>query len=105
MEPHADFMAGWFLGRLDREKGASLVYYSGHANDDRPDRKVAVITPASALETAVTSIFDKGDTEFADAGHHGQPELRAAMVRAGYDAVQLDVDAAYAKGRLMANLK
>jgi hypothetical protein len=105
MEPHADFMAGWFLGRLDQETGDSIIYFAGHGNEKAPDTKVAVVTPAMALETAVTSIFDKGDTEFAEAHHHGQPEFRAAMVRAGYDSAGLDVEAAFAKGRTMANLR
>jgi hypothetical protein len=58
----------------------------------------------AALEEAIGIIFRLGDTEFNKPDHHGQPELRAAMVRAGLDAGALDVAAAYAKGRTMAGL-
>ena len=50
------------------------------------------------------TMFDKGDTDFASVTHHGQPEFRAAMVRAGCDSAGLGLDAAFAKGRKMANL-
>ena len=57
-----------------------------------------------ALEEAIDIIFRLGDTEFNKPSHHGQPEFRAAMVRAGLDAGALDIGEAYAKGRAMAGL-
>jgi hypothetical protein len=48
-----------------------------------------------------------GDTLYNDPRHHGEPEFRAAMVRAGFDAafeLHLDVDAAFEKGKKMAGL-
>jgi hypothetical protein len=79
MEPHADFMAGWLLAQSPTDK-----YYS---------------------DAAAEALFALGDTEFNSPDHHGQPELRAAMVRAGHAAGDLDVQAAFAKGRKFANLK
>src|SRR5262249_14245616 len=96
MEPHADYMAGWCFVRHDHEYRYEL--FLDPANDTKP---VAVMTPATALESAVKSIFDKGDTEFNNKTHHGEPEFRAAMVRAGYDSASLEVDAAFDKGRVM----
>jgi hypothetical protein len=76
MEPHADFMAGWCLGNY---------------------------TPLD-IELAVKSMFERGDRAFYDRTHHGEPELRAAMVLAGYDASKLNLQAAFEKGRKMASL-
>jgi hypothetical protein len=71
MEPHADFMAAWalvqcpeFWRQMDRTPGSSLPQ----------------------LLVAVKTLFAKGDTLFNDPSHHGQPELRAAMVHAGFEA-------------------
>jgi hypothetical protein len=83
MEPHADFMAGWCLGRQQAEYRVEPKY----------------------IELLVKSLFEKGDTGFYDRDHHGEPEFRAAMVLAGLDAFKLDVKAAFDKGRKMADLK
>jgi hypothetical protein len=84
MEPHADFLAGWFFGHHFGWTAAL------------PD-----------IETAAKTMFEKGDTDFNNPAHHGQPQLRAVMVRAGYEAAQqgLDVKAAFEKGRTWAGLQ
>lgn len=82
MEPHADFMAGWFL---------SQVW-------NKPIEKTML------LQSAAMTLFDLGDTAFNDKEHHGEPEFRAAMVQAGYDARNLGVEHAFEKGRQLANL-
>jgi hypothetical protein len=85
MEPHADFMAGWYIGKYHDIRLNSLM------GDD--------------FEPSFKSMLEKGDTLFNDPSHHGQPELRAAMVRAGVDASDLELDLAFHKGSQMANLK
>jgi hypothetical protein len=77
MEPHADFMAGWFMG--------------GGADE-------------GVVEAAVRTLFDKGDYAFNDRDHHGEPEFRAAMVRAGYESGHLDAKQAFEKGKKFAGL-
>jgi hypothetical protein len=79
MEPHADFMAGWFLSQIDEQYGSVLV--------------------------AATILFRLGDTEFTDTDHHGEPELRAAMLQSGYEFKTLNVEDAFLKGRSLANLR
>jgi hypothetical protein len=73
MEPHADYMAGWFVGR----------YYS---------------TNLTGLERFAATMFSMGDTAFNVPDHHGTPQLRAAMIRAGYAAAKLDVKEAFEQG-------
>ena len=82
MEPHADFMAGWSIGRQNLGK-----------SDQQRDRSV---------EGAAITMFKLGNSLFNDPRHHGEPEFRAAMVQAGYDAAMLDVQSAFEKGLKMA---
>jgi hypothetical protein len=98
MEPHADFLAGWYQGcqrelyaRLDREKHRSGPVPFGYPN---PDREAA-------------AIFSLGDTDFNSPDHHGSPQFREAMVRAGFQAGyedKLSVEAAFEKGKRVAGL-
>lgn len=79
LEPHADFMGGWFLARLERL--GSKPKRSGGADE----------------ESAARTMFSMGDTAFNSPEHHGQPEFRAAMVRAGYESGQLNLVEAFNK--------
>jgi hypothetical protein len=83
MEPHADFLAGWCMGRNEQ-------YHK--------------MTP-DELEKEIRPFFALGDLEFNERRHHGEPEFRAAMVRAGYESRDLDVNAAFEKGKKWAGLK
>jgi hypothetical protein len=83
MEPHADFMAGWSLKAW------------GNMPSQMTER---------VLETAVREFFLMGDTDFNDRAHHGEPEFRAAMVRAGYESGNLDVNKAFDEGKKFAGL-
>jgi hypothetical protein len=58
-----------------------------------------------SLETAVSTMFNLGDTLFTDRAHHGEPQFRAAMVRSGYDARELGLKEAFEKGMQWAGLK
>jgi hypothetical protein len=91
MEPHADFLAGWFFGR---EK----------AGPDPDNKEASRILAEATYNTSVKAIFEMGDTFFDDPGHHGEPAFRTAMVRAGYDAADLAIDAAFQKGQRLLNL-
>ena len=93
LEPQADFMAGWLLGRV-----MNILTPQEHGTFT-----TAMLTSMNQ-EEAVEAIFKKGDTLFDDPSHHGQPEFRAAMVRAGFDASTLDHRAAFDKGLSMAGV-
>jgi hypothetical protein len=56
------------------------------------------------VEAAVKALFERGNYLFNDHSHHGEPELRAAMVRAGYEASKLDVRQAFGRGKMFAGL-
>jgi predicted metalloprotease len=93
MEPHADFLAGYCCGKQSstmRKLGIDQL------------AKLNFTSDAEAAE-----MFKQGDSEFNDPGHHGQPEFRAAMVRAGFEAAfdsHLTVDLAFQKGMKIAGL-
>jgi len=89
MEPHADYMAGWYVGNFVRKEGA--MNSRGDLNDQ-------------TLMAFAQTMFSLGDTAFNDKAHHGEPAFRAAMVRAGYDAATLDANAAFEKGRAIVGL-
>jgi len=84
MEPHADFLAGWAYARSSPQS--------------QPWVK-------ENFELGVRLMFSLGDTAFNDPQHHGEPELRAAMVRAGFDSAALDLDAAFERGMRYAGLR
>jgi hypothetical protein len=75
MEPHADYLAGWYIGRRGDVKLDSKTFHE-----------------------LVDAIFLAGDTDFGDKTHHGEPDFRAVMVRAGYDAHALELQQAFDKG-------
>jgi hypothetical protein len=85
MEPHADFLAGW---AIDKD------WLSGMFSDKN-----------ESFSNAVQLIFSLGDMEFNSPDHHGTPELRASMVRAGQELRHLDVHAAFKKGMEFAGLR
>lgn len=85
METHADFMAGW--GYAQFQKNHFRRY--GEIFD---------------IETMADAMFSAGDTLFDQPFHHGEPHYRATMVRAGYDAQDLDLNAAFAKGLRLVGL-
>jgi len=105
MEPHADFLAGWALGRdpAPMHVDPKTRYGWPDLSSYEPlrvlkDRQVYV-------EAAVKALFKRGDYFFNDRSHHGEPEFRAAMVRAGYESRELDVNKAFEKGKQFAGLK
>jgi hypothetical protein len=85
VEPHADFMAGW---AIDRNWVNALF-----GNQEK------------SFENAVRLMFSLGDTQFNNPKHHGEPQFRAAMVRAGQDAHDLPLQAAFEKGAKLVGLK
>jgi hypothetical protein len=89
MEPHADYMAGWYVGNVARKEGA--MNSRGNLSDQ-------------TLMAFAETMFSLGDTAFNDKAHHGEPAFRAAMVRAGYDVATLDAKAAFEKGRAIVGL-
>jgi hypothetical protein len=87
VEPHADFLAGWSYGQS----------YNRNNSQDKETKDLQ-------LEEGVKTIFNTGDTKFGDSQHHGEPQFRAAMVRAGFRSARLDVHAAFAEGMKFAGL-
>jgi hypothetical protein len=84
MEPHADFLAGWCLRAFAARIGVPGV----DVNDNE-------------VNYAAKFAFGLGDTDFND-DHHGEPTLRQAMVRAGFELGELDLETAFDKGLKMA---
>ena len=82
VEPHADFMAGWFVGNYSRTQSTK----QSDLNDE-------------TLMVFAETMFNLGDTKFNNKAHHGEPAFRATMVRAGYTFADLDVRDAFQKGR------
>jgi hypothetical protein len=77
MERHADFLAGW---AIDRAWLCDLF-------SDKDE----------SFNNAVRLIFSLGHTAFNFPDHHGSPELRAAMVRAGQESRHLAVQTAVSR--------
>lgn len=88
MEPHADFLAGWFVGRAHKN---GLI-------------KMPTLWTSSQLEAAAREMFDRGDLAFNTPHHHGHPELRAAMVRSGYEAGASSIENAFHKALASASV-
>lgn len=91
MEPHADFMAGWSLAKAPARNPYS--YYGD------PD----------IMRSEALTMFSHGDLAFNDPDHHGDPELRARMVREGYalgdkEALKIDLAEAFVEGARAAQL-
>ena len=104
MEPHADFLAGWALAGdpAPTHADSKTRYGSPDLSSYEPlralkDRQVYV-------EAAVKALFERGDYLFNDHSHHGEPDFRAAMVRAGYESGKLDVKEAFDRGKMFAGL-
>ena len=58
------------------------------------------------IEEAVRMMLSAGDTKFNDKGHHGEPQLRAVMVRAGLREENSDAKNAFYRGlQLVPGLK
>ncbi|RTL64367.1 MAG: hypothetical protein EKK41_21625 [Hyphomicrobiales bacterium] len=85
MEPHADFLAGWAIDK---------TWLDGLFSDKD-----------ASFDSAIRLIFSLGDTEFNSPYHHGTPDMRSAMVRAGQEFRHLDVRAAFTKGLELAGLR
>jgi hypothetical protein len=60
--------------------------------------------PAKKVVDAVKRMFELGDTAFNNPAHHGEPEFRATMVRAGYEEAGTSPSEAFAKGRRLTGL-
>jgi hypothetical protein len=86
---HADFMAGWAFARAQKRK-----------SDVKVDTSLAVLRFFHKIprEEAVRMMFSAGDTKFNDKGHHGEPQLRAVMVRAGFREQKSDAKEAFDRG-------
>ena len=93
MEPHADYLAGWFLA--SRKKGPL-------PNSPFPGLSASIAS--KGFERAIAAAFELGDTLFDDPRHHGTPELRATMVVAGYQTSHLPIDQAFDTGRRILKL-
>ena len=72
-ELHADYMAGYYLGRK------------------------AYLVP-SGVENFAKSLFEKGDYNFTSPQHHGTPEQRVAALQAGYSNATASLAIAYRNG-------
>jgi hypothetical protein len=83
MEPHADFLAGWAYAH------AYMTYF---------------VTGELDIETGAKAMFSLGDIKFNSPQHHGEPQFRAAMVRAGYESGKLSLDEAFERGKKYAGL-
>ncbi len=77
-ELHADFLAGWFLGRTTAPQGAE-----------------------TAKNEAMYRFFFLGDTEYTNPTHHGTPMERVSAITNGFDlAATVDkLDVAFGAGR------
>jgi len=73
-ELHADYLAGWYLGRKDRIK-------------------------RQRIERFAKSVYEKGDKYFWAPQSHGKPEERVAAVLAGFGSADSDLNDAYKKGQ------
>ena len=96
LEPHADFMAGWAIARwhskpLEYGKYGPRDMYEFNGGDQ-------IVTEAETM-------FSMGDAEFNSPSHHGEPNYRAAMVRAGYEFEKMDLGHAFANGEKWAGLR
>jgi hypothetical protein len=100
MELHADYMAGWWLRRrLRLVEGTRLI-----TGDDSKPPKGSSIAPASMVKEAAKRMFELGDTAFNDPAHHGEPEFRSTMLRAGYEEGSVTAKNAFEKGRRLVGL-
>lgn len=97
MEPHADFMAGWFLAYVAANE---VKFFSkGFVRSEK-----LLLPKEERVELAMRSFFQIGDYAFNNRIHHGEPDFRAAMVRAGFESGSLRVNEAFEKGRKFAGL-
>ena len=76
-ELHADFLAGWYLG------------------------KKALAKPLN-VEAFGRSLYEKGDYAVWDPSHHGTPEERVSAMLAGFGSTHLNLRAAYSQGAAVA---
>jgi hypothetical protein len=72
-ELQADYLAGWYIGR--REKVSSWK--------------------TSALQQAMTTLYNKGDYAFNNPTHHGTPQERLQAVNEGINHANLSLAAVY----------
>ena len=82
MEPHADFLAGWIIGQDGNQTSVDVN-----------------------VEAATKVMFSLGDVDFNSSDPHGEPTLRARMVRAGFDARAVGLNEAFERGKRIAGLK
>lgn len=79
-ELHADYLAGWYLGKKDRVISVEISQFA-------------------------KSVYEKGDFHFWSRNHHGTPEQRQKSMIAGFRNAQLDLGQAYREGqRFVINL-
>jgi hypothetical protein len=102
VELHADFLAGWALARQ----------LSRLTPPPPPPGDLPILPPLISVflhifgnQSAVQTMFEKGDTHFENPGHHGTPEQRATMVMAGYGTKELNLSAAFARGLTVSGLQ
>jgi hypothetical protein len=92
MEPHADFLGGVILGKI-------MVRHSPTA---RSQRNYGL--SRMSLDMASQVLYGVGDTLFSSPQHHGEPDFRASMMRAGLELAGLDMPTAFEKGKRMIGL-
>ncbi len=90
MEPHADFLGGVILGKIMKQREPSALPGFGLSS--------------TSLFQATQVMFRHGDVLFNSTQHHGEPEFRASMVRAGLEAADLDLKAAFEQGKRIVGL-
>jgi hypothetical protein len=103
MEPHADFLAGWAYARLRKGQVPISTLPSGETLNAFTGGIMEAFDNPETFDEAVQTMFEKGDTGFTTPSH-GQPAIRAAMVRAGRESADLDVRAAFDKGRSLVGM-
>lgn len=72
-ELHADFLAGWYMGKKQYIK-------------------------QQEFEKIITSFWDKGDDNYFSSNHHGTPEERSFAFIKGYLSTNLNIKEAYVYG-------
>ena len=95
---HADFLAGWALAQqLSKNKPPAP-----------PPGGMPTLPPILSVflqiygnQSAVQTMYDKGDTAFEDPDHHGTSKQRAELVVAGYNAKDLTLRDAFEKGLVL----
>jgi hypothetical protein len=96
LEPDADFLAGWAIARW-HSKPPEFGKYG--------PRDMFEFNGGDQIANECAIMFSEGDVDFNSPSHHGEPQFRAAMVRAGYESEKMDLAHAYAVGEKWSGLR